>query len=102
MYCDVNQLVYNERSVRLPNGVNVEPTVVINTSCEHMTDEWFYNLPDGQFVVLQTNNYFSNEQHINCVHSVVEALEKYQFSEVFYYGEIDNMIYDRYMIIGIK
>lgn len=102
MYCDVNQLVYCERSVKLPNGVNVEPTVVINTSCEHMTDEWFYNLPDGQFVVLQTNNYFSNEQHINCVNNVQEALDKYRFTDVLYAGELDNMIYDRYMIIGIK
>lgn len=101
--CDVNQLTYdNNNQFNLPNGTSVAPTVVINTSCEHMTDEWFYNLPDGQFVVIQTNNYFDNEQHINCVNSVQEALDKYQLSEVLFAEEIDNMICDRYMIIGIK
>lgn len=102
LICDVNKLVYDDGTTVLPDNTIVKPTVVINTSCEHMTDEWFYNLPDGQFVVLQTNNYFENEQHINCVNNVQEALEKYQFSEVFYSGEIDAMLYYRYMIIGIK
>jgi hypothetical protein len=100
--CDVNQIIYDNNQCKLPNGSLVKPTVVINTSCEHMTEEWFYNLPDGQFVVLQTNNYFSNEQHINCVNNVQEALDKYQFSNVLYAGEIENLLYDRYMIIGIK
>lgn len=100
--CDVNTLVYQDNKCTLPDSTVVAPNVVINTSCEHMTDEWFYNLPDGQFVVLQTNNYFSNEQHINCVNSVAEAMEKYQFSEVLYAGELDNVLYYRYMIIGVK
>jgi hypothetical protein len=99
---DVNQLEYQHTTCIFPNGVAITPTVVINTSCEHMTDSWFYDLPDGQFVVLQTNNYFENNQHINCVPSVDAALEKYRFSEVFYSGEIETMLYNRYMIIGIK
>lgn len=99
---DVNDFEYSDDGCVLPNGEQIDPTVVINTSCEHMTDDWFYDLPDGQFVVLQTNNYFENEQHVNCVASVEAALEKYQFSEVLYSGEIETMLYDRYMIIGIK
>ena len=103
MISDVNQLSYDaDGKCTLPNGITVKPTVVVNTSCEHMNEEWFYNLPDGQFVVLQTNNYFENPQHVNCVHSVDEALEKYKFSQVLYSGEIDAMLYYRYMIIGIK
>lgn len=99
---DVCDLQYQDAACRLPNGDTVRPTVVINTSCEHMSDAWFYDLPDGQFVVLQTNNYFENPQHINCVPSVDAALEKYQFNEVFYSGEIETMLYNRYMIIGVK
>jgi hypothetical protein len=67
-----------------------------------MNDDWFYNLPDGQFVVLQTNNYFENEQHTNCVSSVDEALAKYKFSEVYFSGELDTQLYNRFMIIGKK
>lgn len=102
MLCDVNSLKYSNGECVLPNSEQVKPTVVINTSCEHMNDEWFNNLPSGQFVVLQTNNYFENEQHINCVHSVDEALSKYKFSEVLYSGSLDAVLYERYMIIGFK
>ena len=65
-----------------------------------MTDDWFYNLPSDMMVCLQTNDYFSNEQHINCVESVDDALEKYQFSRVYYSGELDTQLYKRFMIIG--
>lgn len=82
--------------------LSIKPTVVVNTSCEHMNDDWFYNLPDGQFVVLQTNNYFDNPQHVNCVRSVTEARKKYKFSEIYYSGELETFLYNRYMIIGIK
>lgn len=100
---DVNDINYDGAAeCQLPNEETVKPTVVVNTSCEHMTDEWFYELPDGQFVVLQTNNYFENPQHVNCVDSVDTALNKYRFTDVFYSGEIETMLYNRYMIIGVK
>lgn len=100
---DVNQLVYNEAGQCMIPGVGmVNPSVVINTSCEHMTDQWFGALPKGQFVVLQTNNYFKNRQHTNCVSNIDEALRKYKFSQVLYSGELETYLYNRYMIIGIK
>lgn len=105
---DVNSITYdNEGKLTLPpddrlENIPIKPTVVVNTSCEHMNEDWFYNLPDGQFVVLQTNNYFTNEQHVNCVSSVNEALVKYKFSEVYFSGELDTQLYKRFMIIGIK
>ena len=105
---DVNNIVWEDRTfpawtenkqkelIELKLG----PQLIINTSCEHMTDEWFYNLPPDMMVCLQTNDYFSNEQHINCVESIDEALEKYQFSRVYYSGELDTQLYKRFMIIG--
>ena len=76
------------------------PDLIVNTSCEHMDEKWFYDIPDGRTVVLQTNDYFSNEQHANCVHDIKEALEKYKFSEVWYSGMLDTGLYNRFMIIG--
>lgn len=107
---DVNDISYNsEGKFTLPadtkmgtTQISVKPTVIVNTSCEHMNDDWFHNLPDGQFVALQTNDYFSNEQHINCVKDVDEALDKYKFSEVYFSGELQTHLYKRFMIIGIK
>jgi hypothetical protein len=107
---DVNQLNYTDKGFVIPadntkmgvTQVSVKPTVVVNTSCEHMNDDWFTNLPDGQFVVLQTNDYFANEQHTNCVNSVNEALSKYKFNEVYFSGELDTQLYRRFMIIGKK
>ena len=100
--CDVNNLEFYNNTCTLPNSKQVTPTAIINTSCEHMKDDWFYNLPDGQFVVLQTNNYFENEQHTNCVSNIEHALDKYKFSDVLYSGCLDTHLYERYMIIGFK
>ncbi len=108
IYHDVNDIMWEDRTfeIRTNNIKNdsirlrIGPQLIINTSCEHMTDEWFYNLPPDMMVCLQTNDYFSNEQHINCVESVEAALEKYKFSRVYYSGELDTQLYNRFMIIG--
>jgi hypothetical protein len=83
-------------------SVTVKPDLVINTSCEHMNEDWYNNLPDGMLVCLQTNDYFSNEQHVNCVNGIQEAKAKYPMKEVLYEGEIDTHLYNRFMLIGEK
>lgn len=107
---DVNKINYTGKKFSIPSDkdtmgitqLEITPTVIVNTSCEHMNDDWFYNLPDGQFVVLQTNDYFANEQHINCCKSIKEVLNKYKFNEVYFSGELDTHLYNRYMVIGKK
>ena len=81
---------------------NIKPDLIINTSCEHMNDDWFHALPEGMLVCLQTNDYFDNEQHVNCVEGVKQAKEKYPFSDILYEGEIDTHLYNRFMLIGEK
>lgn len=76
--------------------------ILINTSCEHMDNTWFENLPDGTFVVLHQNDYFDNEQHINCCKNLQEVKNKYPMREIFYEGELDTHLYNRFMLIGIK
>lgn len=76
--------------------------MVINTSCEHMDNTWFENLPDGTFVVLHTNDYFDNEQHSNCCKDLEEAKSKYPMQSIMYEGELETYLYNRFMLIGIK
>ena len=56
----------------------------------------------GRFNAIQTNDYFGNKQHVNCVGGVNEAKAKYPMTEVLYEGEIDTHLYNRFMLIGIK
>lgn len=79
--------------------------IVINTSCEHITDrqinQWFDNIPDNALIVMQSNNYFDLDEHINCVNSANELAEKVNFSSYNTY-EKEMPKYTRYMIIGRK
>tara|TARA_B100001094_G_C18178816_1_gene799587 strand:- start:1100 stop:2053 length:954 start_codon:yes stop_codon:yes gene_type:complete len=108
---DCGSITYDENksfNVQIANqqhnmvNVNIKPNIVINTSCEHMNEDWFHNLPDGMLVCLQTNDYFSNEQHVNCVNGLNEAKAKYPLKEILYEGEIETWLYNRFMLIGEK
>lgn len=109
---DVNVLYWRKKNSELQYKIKTHdgkliaeirsPDLIINTSCEHMDETWFQNLPDDQLVCLQTNDYFSNEQHINCVNNIEEAIEKYPMREVYFSGELDTQLYKRFMIIGKK
>jgi hypothetical protein len=81
---------------------DIEANLVINTSCEHMNNKWFENIPTGKVVVLQTNDYFDNPQHSNCCKDLEEAKAKYPMQDILYIGELDTQLYNRFMIIGIK
>ena len=81
---------------------DTQMNTVINTSCEHMDNTWFDNLPMGTFVVLHQNDYFENEQHSNCCKDLEEVKSKYPMSEIYYEGELDTNLYNRFMLIGIK
>ena len=76
--------------------------MVINTSCEHMDNTWFEDLPSGTFVVLHQNDYFENEQHVNCCKDLEDVKRKYPMQNIFYEGELDTHLYNRFMLIGIK
>ena len=97
---DVNTLDYSgeQYSSRMPD-------VVINTSCEHMTsNDWWNLIPDNTFVALQSNNLDHDDAIL--VHSLEEMKEKYPLTKIVFEGEIDfdypDKSFTRYMIIGIK
>lgn len=84
---------------------NYEADVVINTCCEHITQEqyeqWLANVPDDAIVILQSNNYFSHEEHIRCSIDLDDFIKMSNIS-VLWAGEMELPKYKRFMMIGKK
>jgi hypothetical protein len=78
--------------------------VVINTSCEHITQEqyetWLGKRNDNQLLVLQSNNYIIDE-HIRPATSLEEFKEQSHIN-VLWAGELVLPLYTRWMIIGTR
>ncbi len=93
--CDMSEYQYTKR-----------PTIVINTSTEHVTDEklqqWFDKIPSNTFVVVQSNNYFELDEHINCVNSEDELANKFSLSIILNKSNFETPKYKRFMVIGYK
>lgn len=73
---------------------------VINPSCEHMNDEWYYNIPDGTFMILQSND-FDIPQHTNIVKNIQEMKNKYKMRDI-YSCTLQCTVYQRFTLAGIK
>jgi hypothetical protein len=80
------------------------PNTIINTSCEHIEnfDSWYKKIPGGKIVVLQTNNYFEIDDHINCSESLEAFADLTPMSTELFSGELNLTKYTRYMRIGVK
>ena len=80
----------------------VRPDLVVNTSCEHIANVrgWLDLLPRGTQVLLQSNDYFSEPTHINCVASVGAFEEMAGLSELRFSGKLPMKKYTRFMLIG--
>jgi hypothetical protein len=82
--------------------VPVHGDVIINTSCEHITQEqynaWLERIPYNTLVVLQSNNYDIPE-HIR-IASNLEEFKSQCGINVIWAGELKLPLYTRWMIIG--
>ena len=81
------------------------PDLIVNTSAEHMTEDWFHQIrfkemESNPIVAIQSNNMFNGEGHINCVYSADHMKKKFPMKEVLYEGELQLKGYKRVMIIG--
>ena len=81
------------------------PDLIVNTSAEHMTEEWynqirFKNMDSDPIVAIQSNNLFDIPEHINCVHSVDHMKKKFPMREILFEGELQLKGYKRVMLIG--
>lgn len=82
--------------------IRSDADVVINTSCEHITqdqyDLWLSGMPYNSLLVLQSNNYDIPE-HIR----TASSLEEFKLQcgiTVLWAGELKLPLYTRWMIIG--
>lgn len=79
--------------------------IVINTSCEHITQEqykrWLSLQPSNALIVLQSNNFFELTEHIGCSNSLDEFKNSCRL-KILYSDLLKLPKYDRYMIIGYK
>ncbi len=80
------------------------PDTIINTSCEHIENfaEWYAKIPDGKLVVLQGNNFFEVEEHVNCSTSISQFSRSCPMKETLFEGELFLSNYTRFMKIGYK
>lgn len=80
------------------------PDLVINTSCEHIPDlrQWLDLLPAGMAVALQSNDYFTELEHINCVKNLEEFEIQARLSKVVFAGALESKKYSRFMLIGYR
>ena len=88
------------------------PNLVINCSSEHMKETFykFNNYSKDCIFVIQSNNMFHIEDHVNCVESEEELIDKHKIREVLYSGsqniiewhdeKIEETKYKRFMVIG--
>lgn len=78
--------------------------VIINTSCEHITQEqyeqWLSLQPKGSIIVVQSNDYDIPE-HVRIAHSLAEFKTQSHLNTLWA-GELALPLYTRYMIIGKK
>jgi hypothetical protein len=81
-----------------------EASIIINTSCEHLTQEqynkWLLRMPVGSILVLQSNNYDIPE-HVRTADSL-EQFKQQSNIDIVWAGELELPLYTRWMIIGRK
>lgn len=74
--------------------------LIVNTSAEHMSDDWFMTASKDTLVVMQSNNNPNFEGHINCVDSLETMRAQYPMKNTLYAGSMTTPAYTRFMQIG--
>ena len=105
---EMNRIEYNKGMFKAitANMCDVFSTahIVINTSCEHLTqeqyDKWLDNMPNDSIIVVQGNNYDIPE-HVR-ISKDTHEFERQCHLNRKYVGTLDLPLYKRYMIIGYK
>lgn len=81
----------------------ISADIVINTSCEHITQNdysiWLDKVPTNSLIVLQSNDYIISE-HIRTVNNLQEFINQSNLKSILYADELILPLYKRFMIIG--
>jgi hypothetical protein len=107
---DINEINFSMHTynVKRADGSKCElsdsPDTIINTSCEHIENftKWYDKIPEGKLVILQNNNFFEVDEHINCVNDLDDFASQAPLTEILYDNELKLSKYTRFMRIGIK
>ena len=83
-------------------AIRSDADVIINTSCEHITQEqydlWLLGMPHNSLFVLQSNNY-NIPEHVRIAKSLDEFKKQCNIDAIWA-GELELPLYKRFMIIG--
>jgi len=95
---------WSNKNNRMSYPIIDKPDTIINTSCEHIENfaDWYAKIPAGKLVVLQSNDYFEIEEHVNCVKDIYEFKDMAPMSTLLYMGLRELPKYNRFMLIGYK
>lgn len=99
-----NQRVKVSQADMFQQIYNHPETLLINTSCEHISpfSDWWNLLPPGQLVLLQSNDYFSEATHVNCVKDLNQFQQQAPLKQALFAGSLPTPNYTRFMLIGRK
>lgn len=78
-----------------------ENNIIINTSCEHMTDMHEFNDNYANVIyALQSNNHFDHPEHTHCVSDLEEFILKSGLDSLFFANEIPMKEHKRFTLLG--
>lgn len=99
-----NEIYITQRSDGSTCEQEDSPDTIINTSCEHIEnfDKWYAKIPEGKLVILQSNDYFEVEEHVNCSKSISQFTKTCPMQQTLFEGELFLPEYTRFMKIGYK
>lgn len=84
-------------------AIRSDANVVINTSCEHITqdqyDLWLSGIAHNTLLVLQSNNY-NIPEHVRVAKDLKEFKTQCGDIKILWAGELELPLYTRYMVIG--
>jgi hypothetical protein len=82
--------------------VPIHGDVIINTSCEHITQEqydtWLARLPKDSIIVCQSNDY-QIQEHVR-IAKTLDEFEQQTRLNVLWSGHLQTQMYKRWMVIG--
>lgn len=103
---DVGKILFPEihfKSNYIENEKCSGYNIIISTSCEHVEDDvindFIKTKDEGSIVILQGNNYYGVDGHINCKDSLSHFCESYNLN-IIKSTELNMNHYARYMLIG--
>lgn len=103
----MNQIEFEAGKFRAVTGdmclLRSDANVIINTSCEHITQDdfdcWISGTPQNSLFILQSNNYEIPE-HVRIAADLDEFKSQCNLNTILYAGELKLPMYTRFMIIG--